>query len=63
MWPDRVSNPGPLAPESDALPTVLRGPANIIQNENAEIFSALGARIILDNYLYISIETYVVTPH
>ena len=22
MWPDRVSNPGPLALESDALPTM-----------------------------------------
>ena len=28
MWPDRVSNPEPLALESDALPTALRGPAN-----------------------------------
>ena len=28
MWPDRVSNPKPLALESDALPTDLRGPAN-----------------------------------
>ena len=27
MWPDRVSNPGPLAYESGALPTALRGPA------------------------------------
>ena len=27
MWPDRVSTPGPLAHESDALPTALRGPA------------------------------------
>ena len=27
MWPDRVSNPEPLALESDALPTALRGPA------------------------------------
>ena len=27
MWPDRVSSPGPLALESDTLPTVLRGPA------------------------------------
>ena len=27
MWPDRVSNPGPLTYESDALTTVLRGPA------------------------------------
>ena len=26
MRPDRVSNPGPLALESDALPTALRGP-------------------------------------
>ena len=28
MWPDRVSNPGPLALESDALPTALLGPAD-----------------------------------
>ena len=27
MWPDRVSNPGPLAIESDALPSALRIPA------------------------------------
>ena len=27
MWPDWVSNPGPLPIESDALPTALRGPA------------------------------------
>ena len=27
MWPDRVSNPGPLTYESDALPTALRSPA------------------------------------
>ena len=27
MWPDRVSNPRPLALESDALPTAIRGPA------------------------------------
>ena len=25
MWPDRVSDPGPLTYESDALPTALRG--------------------------------------
>ena len=30
MWPDRVSNPGPLTYESGALPTALRGPT---QNE------------------------------
>ena len=35
MWPDRVSNPGPLTYESDALPTALRGPAVlVIRNVN-----------------------------
>ena len=29
MWPDWISNPGPLALESDALPIALRGPANV----------------------------------
>ena len=27
MWPDRVSNPGPLTYESGALPTALHGPS------------------------------------
>ena len=27
MWPDRLSNPGPLTYESGALLTALRGPA------------------------------------
>ena len=27
MWPDRVSNPGPLTYKSGALPTALCGPA------------------------------------
>ena len=31
MWPDRVSNPGPLTYESGALSTVLRGQANFFQ--------------------------------
>ena len=30
MWPDRVSNPGPLTYESGALPIALRGPAHIV---------------------------------
>ena len=29
MLPDRVSNPGPLAYESGALPIALRGPAHV----------------------------------
>ena len=32
MWPDRVSNPGPLTFESDALPTALRSPAAALGN-------------------------------
>ena len=35
MWPDRVSNPGPLTYKSGALPTALRGPA--IEDEKDEI--------------------------
>ena len=31
MWPDRVSNPGPLTYESGALPTTLRGPAKRVE--------------------------------
>ena len=27
MWPDRVSNPGPMTYKSGALPTALSGPA------------------------------------
>ena len=30
MWLDWVSNLGPLAFESDALPTALRGPAKMV---------------------------------
>ena len=30
MWPDQVSNPGPLTYESGALLTVLRGPAFLL---------------------------------
>ena len=37
MLPDRVSNPGPLTYESDALPIALRGPADfeIISQEGS----------------------------
>ena len=33
MWPDRVSNPGPLAYEPGALPTALRGPARKLKEK------------------------------
>ena len=29
MWPDQVSNPGPLTYKSGALPTALHGPAQL----------------------------------
>ena len=32
MRPDRVSNPEPLALESDVLPTALRGPAILLND-------------------------------
>ena len=32
MWPDRVSNPGPLAYELGALPTALRGQTAGVEN-------------------------------
>ena len=32
MLPDRVANPGPLALESDVLPTALRGPARNVSD-------------------------------
>ena len=32
MWPDRVSNPRPLALESDALPPALRYPGTFYGN-------------------------------
>ena len=35
MWPDRVSNPGPLTYKSGALPIALRGPAS---NERVKIY-------------------------
>ena len=33
MWPDRLSNPGPLTYESHALPTALHGPAELMEGE------------------------------
>ena len=46
MLPDRVSNPGPLTYESDALPIALRGPAVCIRTSSF--------------YSYLSVETFCV---
>ena len=43
MWSDRLSNPGPLAIESDALPTALRVPA-ILANVQYEKEIVVGIR-------------------
>ena len=37
MWPDQVSNPGPLTYESNALPTALHGPASTKNCDTIEI--------------------------
>ena len=44
MWPDQVSNPGPLTYESGALPTALRGPARVYRVfwDRLASFSQLG---------------------
>ena len=51
MWPDRVSNPGPLTYESGALPTALLGPAlaMLSNNEVTEglLIAVLGANFVL----------------
>ena len=40
MWPDRVSNPGPLTYESGAVPTALRSPAPLGSDQPARTFKA-----------------------
>ena len=44
MWPDRVSNPGPLTYESGALPTALRGPA--VNKQTRGLLQAVAVRLI-----------------
>ena len=48
MWPDRISNPGPLALESDALPTALRGPA--ILNYKTELNRMYKIAVIIGDH-------------
>ena len=48
MWPDRVSNPGPLIYESSALPTALRGPARLM------MFSETSTRFLQGNFVCFS---------
>ena len=56
MWPDRVSNLGPLTYESGALPTALRGPAEKDENIDSEL-SQLFLEIRLQQKCFCKIVT------
>ena len=43
MWPDRVSNPGPVTYESDALPIELRSQASYIENGILFVLSGIAS--------------------
>ena len=59
MWPDRLSNLGRLALESDALPTVLCGPAGHISHWHLS-FKVLVSENSLDvNYTTVSPYPYM----
>ena len=46
MWSDRVSTPGPLALESDALPTALCGPAQEgVKKQNGRVVTPEHVRV------------------
>ena len=51
MWPDRISNPGPLTYESGALPTALRSPAALEEESSKSqwtfFFETQGTYIVL----------------
>ena len=51
MWPDRVSNPGPLTYESDALPTAQLGPDTRARMDgyNVNSISAITGRLEFDS--------------
>ena len=63
MWPDRVSNPGPLTYESGALPTALRGPAGLTEQRLFELcywlqlLCNIGYGTCVFKFLYIPIES------
>ena len=51
MWPDRVSNPGPLTYESGAPPTALLGPATRARMDGFYVnsISAITGRLEFDS--------------
>ena len=47
MWPDRVSNPGPLTYEPGALPNALRGPATSCSKTASQLLLKLNLKEFL----------------
>ena len=62
MWPDQVSNPGPLTYVSGALQTELCGPASQREGERRDITRVPDKRRFWD-FCNFSVKTYIVTPH
>ena len=52
MWPDRVSNPGPLTYKSGALPIALRGPAKR-QNKACSCGPFIKGLPVLSNHIFL----------
>ena len=62
--PDRVSNPGPLALASDALPTALRGPANNRLNQGTKSRNKMHKRkLYIQQASYFSRSSFINTGY
>ena len=53
MWPDRVSNPGPLTYESGAIPIALRCPAPCLKLGFVGQGSRSRAQVVENNVVHI----------
>ena len=56
MWPDRVSNPGPLTYESGALPIALHGPAVLTGKPEQMLQTQIKARGYKTFFMLNSVE-------
>ena len=54
MWPDWVSNPGPLTYESGALPTALCGPAWSMASCSQKVFTPYSCLLISNAFVVVS---------
>ena len=60
MWPDQVSNPGPLTNESGALPTALHGPATTVGERQECLLSLTLFNIFLERIMSDALEEHEV---